>query len=605
MNYSQGLLALFLLLFILLASSTAYAVKPSGDYSKSDSLDNSAILKQNEAFYDSLEAKSDRNWFFRSIYSIVFKTDNPDDAIRVDDPSFKRWKGKPIRSIKTLSLNVFPPDSTSHSIIRFVGKLGNKIHINTHEWVLKENLFFHEGEQIIPETMRWNLVYLRKLKYVNNAQILVVSTKTVPDSADVIVVIQDKFSIKPGISIGSQSQFQVNIDDQNFLGMGQQLSTEWHVDTEIEGSLGWKLLYRVPNIHGSFFQGELGWANLLGYSLTSIKVNHPFLFPIKRFAGGMDITKTHVWAPVDTIEVDKIVLGGWYGHILQGFPGPANQYAYVALSGVQSWYHLRPDVDISHGKLWHESLLALGVLALTESDIRYLPYVYTILENDNLPVGYLLQLLVGHEFGEFRAREFLGFQGTWGTILNNGDFLYLKGGIESFICKTGLEQGVLHLEPLYISPLQRFGRFRARTFYRARLILGNKRFPEESLSLSTDSYFRGNRDLSSTDLIAFGVEEDVIAPWDILGFHFSIFAFFDVAVVRNTLLSPNADNQIYTEGLGIRIRNPRLVLSSVEINVAMNQGKGHFDSPIFGISVKVPLTLLDFEGGRPSPYSFQ
>jgi hypothetical protein len=595
---------LTLLLLFLLTFGTANAVESAAELAESEAHVPSAKIKSNTVFYDSLEARTDRNWFLNSLYSLVFKSDSLGIANRVDDPSYRHWRGKPIRSIKIIGLEVFPADSTASSVIRLASDLGNRIHVNTHEWVIKENLFFREGDLLVPQTLRRNLIYLRKLKYIDKAQIVVVSSRTKPDSVDVVVAIKDKFSIKPWGGFSSLSKYQLSIDDQNFLGMGQQLKTEWHVDTKEEGSLGWKFYYRVPNIHGSFFNGELGWADLPGYSWKSATVNHPFLFPVKRAAGGMDLAKTFVWAPVDTTKVDKVELGGWYGYAIPGRPGPTNRYAYTALSVAQTWYHVRPDVGLSYGKLWHETMLVLGVLAVTESEYRYLPYVYTLLENEDIPVGFLYQFLFGHEFGEFRAREFLGLQAAWATVTNKGGFFYLQGGVESYFCKTGMEQEVLVVEPLYITPVQHFGQYRARTFVRGRAILGNKRFPEETLRLSTDPYFRGNRDLAGTDLIALGLEEDIIAPWNVLGFQFSFFGFFDAAVVKNPRPARATDNQIFTEGLGIRVRNPRLIWSSVELHVALNQGRGHFDSAEIGISAKVPLKLLDFDGGRPKPYTF-
>lgn len=597
-------LSCFLLLIFLLVSFGAMGLDAATANRDSEYPVPAAKVATNKAFYDSLEAKSDRSWFLRSLYTIVFKADSLDIALKVDDPSFNRWRGKPIRSIKTMGLDVFPPDSTSAPIIKLVGKLGNGIHMNTHDWVIRENLFFREGDLLVPETLRRNLIYLRKLNYISKAQIMVVSTKTIPDSADVIVVIQDKFSIKPWGGFSSLSQFQVSIDDQNFLGMGQQLKTEWHVDTQREGSLNWKFYYSVPNIRGSFFHGELGWAELPGYSWKSAMVNRPFLFPVKHSAGGMDVAKTYVWAPVDTTEVDKVELGGWYGYSIRGRPGPANRYSYAAMSAIQTWYRVRPEVGLNYGKLWHESFLALGAVAVTQSDYSYLPYVYTLLQNEDIPVGFLFQFLFGHEFGEFRNREFLGLQGEWSRVLRNEAYIYLKGGIESFFCKTGLEQGVLVAEPLYITPVQHFGAFRARTFVRGRFILGNKRFPEEEVKLSSDPYFRGNRDLSGKDLIALGAQEDVIAPWDVLGFHFSLFCFLDYAIVTNNPVIGGADNWLLTEGLGVGVRNPRLIWNSVELNVSMNQGRGHFDSLGFKLNLKAPLKILDFEGGRPKTYVF-
>jgi len=89
-------------------------------------------------------------------------------------------------------------------------------------------------------------------------------------------------------------------------------------------------------------------------------------------------------------------------------------------------------------------------------------------------------------------------------------------------------------------------------------------------------------------------------------------AFFNILLTDDSVekldpatLRMEKDNVLWTEGLGIRVRNQRLVWNSVELHVAWNQGVGHFDSMKFELSAKVPLKMLDFKGTRPQPYAFK
>jgi len=561
----------------------------------------------NDAFYDSLQSKSDRNWFLRTLYSVVFSPDSLDIAIQVKEHNFEPWRGKTIRSIHIIDLKVFPPDSPSSSLPGYslLAKIGNSTHVYTYEWVIKDNLFFHEGDKLSPETLHRNLVYLHSLDYLSKVQILVTSAIDQPDSADVHVVFQDKFSIIPSGGISSRTQFSIKIADRNILGLGQQVRTEWDIDTQQQNPTGWNLYSSIPNFMGTFVNSELGWEKKPGRSWKSAVLTHPFLFPVKSYAGGVDISKTWVSAPVDTIEVDKLELGGWGGCSFPGLPGLANQYAYTALSLGKTWFRRRPQVGLTEGKYWHDTLLAVGALALTETDFEYLPDVFMVVENDEVPVGFLYEFLFGQEFGEFRNRQFLGIRGEWSSVLAGGGFLYLKGGLESFFYKDSMEQGVLALEPHYITPIVKLGKVRGRTYCRGRFINGINRFPQESMQLSSDPYYRGNRDLSGSGLYSIVLEQDFIAPWDLLGFHFSAFGFIEGAFVQNPPIAMEKDNVLWTEGLGIRVRNQRLVWNSVELHVAWNQGVGHFDSMKFELSAKVPLKMLDFKGTRPQPYAFK
>ncbi len=599
MTTSPPLKSLLLLAVLITVNCLSFA-----DYSDSAS---GTRVRSNDAFYDSLQTQSDRNWFLRTLYSVVFSPDTLDITIQVKAHNFEPWRGKTIRSILITDLEVFPLDSYSNSWKGYslIAKAGNGLHLNTRRWVIRDNLFFREGDKLIPETLQRNLVYLHSLNYLSKVQILVVTAKGQPDSADVHVVYQDKFSLKLGGGISSQTQFRVNIADQNFLGLGQKLSTEWDIDTQRQGAIGWKLNSSIPNLGRTFITSELDWEEVPGRSWKSAVLMHPFLYPVKAYAGGVDISKLWVSAPVDSIEVDKVELGGWGGFSIPGFSGPANQYAYTALSVAQTWFRRRPQVGISEGKFWHESLLVMGALALTEADFRYLPDVFMLLENDEVPVGFLAEFLFGNEFGEFRDRQFLGIRCEWSNVFSGGGFLYLKGGLESFAYKNKLEQGVVVAEPFYISPIMKLGKINSRSYCRGKVIHGINRFPQETVKLSTNPYYRGNRDLSGSGLYSIVFEQELIAPWDLLGFHFSVFGFVDGAFVQNPTEEMNEDNVLWTEGLGIRIRNQRLVWNSIELHVAWNQGVGHFDTMKFVLSAKVPLQMLDFKGTRPQPYKFE
>jgi hypothetical protein len=562
---------------------------------------------ETEALYDSLRAESDRYWLSRNLYPLIFSEDSADSELKVPEADFQKWRGKYIRSIgiSVSSAMSSDPAKSPRSLHNLLAWGGKKLHINTREWVIRENLFFEVGDRLNPETVIFNLNYLRKLIYLNQCKISVVSSKMAPDSVDVFLDIKDNFSIKLGGAYSSQSKMNLNIEDQNFLGLGRRLRTEWHLDTEARPALGFKLNYTIPNIRRSHVDTELAWAELPLYSAKSMIVNRPFLYPIIRIAGGADIAKSKFIAPYDSLWINQLKLGAWYGHAFAGKPDPANPYAYAALSLDQVWYARRPEVGPMIGRYWHESLMVTTAIAFTRSEYSYLPYVYTVLVDDAIPVGYLTEFLLGAEHSEFRNRGFIGLRGSRGLTVGDKGFLHIRSGIESYFSNSGAEQGVLFVEPLYISPLQSAGSLRGRAILRGRVILGHERFPQESVKLSTDPYFKGNRDLSGTSLFAMGIEEDVVLPWNLAGFRFSVFGFVNTALVKDASSSPSSESQLITQGLGLRVRNPYLLWNSIELHGEWNQGAGQQRSFEILLSTKVPIKMLDFEGVRPRPYLFE
>jgi len=564
------------------------------------------LQKNTDTFYDSLKAKSDSNWLLKIIYPLVFNADSTKTFLLAEDTDYEKFRGKVIRQIEILNLDVFPPDSSEWQkpAYSLLSRLGNKIHLNSRKWVIQENLFFHEGDYLIPGVFRRNLIYLRNINYISDVRLMVISTENSTDSVDVVIIIRDKFSITLGGQFTSVSKFRLKIDDQNLFGLGRQFRSEWHINTKQRGSIGWESFYNIPNIRGSFIQGMLNWADLCGYNRLSAALNRPFLFPVIRSTGGAEIAETRVSPPADSISVNRIELGGWSGYCIQGSPGPVNQYAYAALSLKQKWFQKRPKVGSTFGKLWHESLMAIGSLALTQSDYQRFNHVYSFPENEDIPVGFLIEFLFGEEFGEYHNREFVGFQGAWGDILQNNSYFYLKGGLDSFIKDGNPEQGVCVLESMYITPLKKVNRIIMRTFYKGKIIIGYKRLPEEKLKLSADPYFRGNHDLSGTRLIALNIEKNYLAPWELLGFQFEFFGFIDGALVTRALFTPEWSDVLFTEGAGFRLHNPHLIWKFIEFQVAWNQSKEYSGALEFSISTKLPFKITDFEGRRPEPYFF-
>jgi hypothetical protein len=176
--------------------------------------------------------------------------------------------------------------------------------------------------------------------------------------------------------------------------------------------------------------------------------------------------------------------------------------------------------------------------------------------------------------------------------------------VETYIRKGKPEQSVFCLKPMLISPLRSFGSYSTRTFYRGRLTLGKNRFSNESLELSNDPFYRGNIELSGDNMLAFSLEQDFNAPLSILGFDVTLYGFADGAIITDTPLRPKMEEIVMVEGVGMRLRNPRLVWRSMQLQVAWNQTHGKFGSPHLSFGTHLPVKLLQFEGRRPKPYEF-
>jgi hypothetical protein len=566
----------------------------------------SRYIKRSDAFYKSISEHSDRNWLLRKVYPLIFRSDDAANKLRWEDINYDEWDGMQISKISILRLDVFNGRKSlkRRKTYQALAKIGNAIHIDTREWVVRENLFFSEGDYIDHGILKRNLNYLNGLEYISEAHIVVMPTVDNTQQVEIVVVIRDKFSLYPGFERGDDNQVQIKLNDHNFLGWGQKLQNAWHVNTKSKSSIGWESFYSVANIRGTFIRGDINWQDIPGYSSKGLAFERPFLYPALSSSGGLELSDTYTHPPYDSISVDKTDLGGWYARSFSSKGITDNRYRYAAFSLEKTWHQKRPYTSEERGREWHDKLLIMGSLALTQSDYGRLDKTSSFLGNERLPLGFLLEFPFGYEFSEFSDRQFIGFRAGMGKIVLEDAFVYVESNVESFIRKGKPEQGVLCIKPMLISPLRSFGSFSTRTFYRARLTLGKNRLEHEALELSDDPFYRGNVNLSGANLMSFTLEQDFNAPLSIMGFDVALYGFVDGAVITNSPLRPKIDESVMLEGLGIRLRNPRLVWRSMQLQVAWNQSFGKFSSPRFSLSTHVPVKLLQFEGRRPKPYEF-
>ena len=90
-------------------------------------------------------------------------------------PAYFRYSGKKIRNIAIERLNVFGANINDPAINepKKIENLLNKTHVNTREFIIRNNLLFSEGDTISPLTLSDNERILRQLPYIDDARIIV------------------------------------------------------------------------------------------------------------------------------------------------------------------------------------------------------------------------------------------------------------------------------------------------------------------------------------------------------------------------------------------------------------------------------------------------
>ncbi len=542
------------------------------------------------------------NRLLARMYPLLFRTEEEGVEILETPEHFEQYRGKRIARINIIPQDVFNLPKKAEDSVMYAGVvyLGNALHPKASEHRIRKQLIFTEGDSLNPEFLISNLQYLYDQALFSEIAFEIVDTDE--DEVQINVFIREKFFLQFKGKYISKDKFSLGITDRSFFGTGHSLENTWYVDPENQGTIGWESSFKNPNILGGFVQGNLHLADKPGQRLAELKVERPFIYPLFRYSGGSEMSTMSIYPPKDSLSVKKMEAGGWIARNFDLFEYP--RFAYAALSINRDWYPKRPSSDEETGMPWQESFFALGALALTQSSYRYMPRVSSFLDNDYLPVGYLLELYGGVDLGEYKNRPFAGIHGSFSFFPDQDQYFYLKSAIEGFFADGKVEEGVLAFAPEYISKTAHLGKLKARSLFSGRYIHSHRILSTQSLSLQSHPFYRGTKDLRGTDLVYASVEEDLSLPISLLGFQITTFGFADMAFMTDDRRETDKKRSLFSQGLGFRLRNPSLIWDFIEIFFSVDQS---FKSrPGFGVELRLKSAVgLDgFMGRRPARYEF-
>jgi hypothetical protein len=182
----------------------------------------------------------------------------------------------------------------------------------------------------------------------------------------------------------------------------------------------------------------------------------------------------------------------------------------------------------------------------------------------------LLNLTAGPEFSEFNARWYAGFDLSKGGFLRNAGYLYGLVGYGGYFEDLNLiEQGVFRGQMDYFTSLFIINRYKFRHFISLDYTRGFRRLEDEILDISDDYGLRGFKsDLATgTHRLVLNYEAVAFSPYYLYGFRFVFFGFSDFGLIGSDLTSV-FDNRLHTGlGIGLRIRNERLVFETIQIRL--------------------------------------
>jgi hypothetical protein len=605
---------------LILLSSLSLAGKDI-PMQKNDSLDIVPLNKNNEIFYDSLEIKASRHRVTKWLYGTMISSAK--DSGNHDLQSYEYYKSfqeKTIGTISIRSLKVFGPnfDDTLKTTNIWIEKTANKLHSRSNLYVIRKNLWIKEGQEVDPNLMMDNERLLRSLPYLKDVRIILTPRPSNDDLVDVLILTQDVFSFGVTGGIGNIKNGEVGIYDKNILGVGHEVGINIVGHTDRSPHIGFESYYSVNNIMGNFINFSAGYANTYLHQELFVSLQRDFLRPQSVYAGGLTALRSfrtdrvYLNSNVTTDEqLNYIYLDGWYGRRLKLGINPNDSRFQMTLSGRVRYTHFydRPLPDINNNQYFTNSKFYLGSLSFSHrSYVRdYLVYSYGITED--IPKGYLCELVFGFDHNEFNDRWYSHVFLSTGNLFKNKPFyLYTSLGVGSFFNQSNTEQGMADLKVDFISQLFNVWNVKARQFVKLNYTIGFNRFEIENLLLLNNNGIRGfgSRIGKGKQRLSLNVENVFFQKKSILNFQSALFSFFDIGIVGSAEQSIFKQSYYAGLGVGLRVRNENLVFKTIQLRLAWYPNHPSDVNSIGFILNGVSKTrFYNFQPRGPEPLRFE
>lgn len=581
---------------------------------------------KSDRFYDSLKVKASKNRITQTALGLIIESEPVKGKfVGIEDlrneEYFRLYSGKIIRNIDILRLDVFGPtlSDTTTSAQKWIEKFGNNTHINTRNFIIRNNLFIHSGDTIDPLLLADNERLLRQLNYIKDASIQIAEIPGLPDYVDILVTTKDVYSAGFYLDLLNTETGTIEIYENNLAGIGHRLQASLYLSTVETPPTGYRFNYRVNNIGNSFIQAQFQYLNAFETENLGFEFSRKFVNYNTKWAGSLklyeistltDITKPEEDTTFSDVRLNYVTQDIWIGRafVLKTNNWQFQQRAKVVLGlrYVNNIFYEGPEVRERYNFQYHDNQKLLASIAYSRQRYFKSNLIYGFGKTEDIPVGLLLQANAGFEADEYYRRPYLGFKATRSAYFPKIGYLNLNGEFGSLYYQDRLEQGVIKISGQAISNLHYFNKIKFREFLSFNYTRGINRFSDEKIFInSNDIWGLSSEYLFGLQKLAFHSELVSYSDLFIYNFRFLFFAFGDLG-----LIGPENEaiyrNKLYSGiGLGIRIRNENLVFKTFQIKFAyyptVPADSEQFYFLISGESYQNPV---DFEPAAPGIINF-
>ncbi|MCL2073908.1 MAG: hypothetical protein FWH18_08310 [Marinilabiliaceae bacterium] len=524
-----------------------------------------------------------KDGIFKKVFNKIYNTNSSSkvDTLKTPSPEmlFGSVEGLTIRKINIVQLKPFG-DSVKDNITRepkWSGKAANALHIDTREFIVRNMLLFSEGELADGFKLAHSERYIRSVRYINDVRIIAVP---VSDSeVDVTVMVQDAFPYSASFGTNLLSNGNFSVTNRNIVGAGIDGQAGVYLDTQKEGLTGYSAMLRSTNIRRTFTTFHAEYLDKFENQRYGFGLQRDFYSPTTKYAGHLIFndtrTPTLYHAPAadnrlpTSVSIRYNLCDAWLGRsfeiIDKSYPDQKRKNLTLSLRAQRLEFTDRPENSENLFYRFQNRTTYLASLSWSKQMFYKTSMMYHFGRTEDIPYGDITTVTYGREMNENYWRTYLGVDLARGYFIPDFGYVVRSVAFGTFF-RNKAEQGIIDIQLKYITNLTAIRNWRMRTYINARYtgqLFDNleDRFISDIQDLRNDTALGRHR-------LSISLEQCFFTPLNIYDFRFVIYAFAHVNWLDD-FYQPVSLNNIYSSfGLGVRIRNNRLIIKTIQIKFA-------------------------------------
>lgn len=505
---------------------------------------------------------------------------------------FSAYKGKIIRFIETVPVG-FNQNLNDTTIIssKPLTRLASRIHKNSRNITIRKNLFFKEGDILLPILIADNERYLRDQPFLRDAEIVVYQSVLSPDSVDVIVLTRDVFSIGGNFSVNSSGRVRTEVREENFVGTGSQLIGSFLHENVRNPNIGFGGQFTERNIRGTFLFGTIGFKSFNNALVNGrmeentfyVKLDKPLVNRYTEWTGSAAFSYNSSQNAYINKEVYKSDaqynyhnLDLWAGYNIgwrrkRTTDSDKRLRHFVAARVLYTHFNKVPDIFKDSFNFNYANVNG-GLVSYTlyKQNFYVSKFIYGFGINEDVPKGINASVTTGWTNKQNRMRGYFAAELDATTYSERGYFSAYTFRMGGYRDRNSFEDISLLMGLNHFTRLREINKYwYNRTFLafnytrNFRRKLGEPLFVQSEYGLPylrSDSIFL----LQASTRVTVKVESVFFNLKTLLGFRFAPFIFSEFAFLRS-LTSPFLLNGFSAIGGGIRTRNQNLTFGTLEL----------------------------------------